>query len=72
MKGQVLDPLEGPLGSRAVDLEPLRELSERRFGGLAPGVGDETDDRWLDGEPAVCVELLDRRELTAGRPDGAL
>src|SRR5262245_578696 len=47
MEREVLDPLEGALDGRAVDVQPFRQLAQRRLRRLAPGVGDEADDGWL-------------------------
>ena len=54
-------------------LEPLGELAERRLGRLAAGVGDRAGRRTA-ARPArpSRLELLDRRDLAAGRPDGPL
>ena len=65
----MLDPFEGALDRRAVDVEALGQLAERRLGRLAPGIGDEPDDGRLSREPAVGVELLDSRDLGVGGAD---
>ena len=64
--GQALDPLEGPLDRRAMELEALGELGEARLGRLAPGVGHEPDDVRLLAQPAVGVERP-RSRRAAGR-----
>ena len=63
--GEALDPLERPLDGRAMEVQPLRELGERRLGGLAARGRDDPDDLRLPGEPAVRLEDRDRVELAA-------
>ena len=72
MEREPLDALERPLDGRAMEAEALGELRERRLRRLAAGRGHEPDDGRLLGESAVAVELADRRELAAGRPDRPL
>src|SRR5262245_55270980 len=72
MEREVLDPLERPLHGRAVDVQPLCQLAQRRLRRLASSIGDEADDGWLDGQAAVGLDLLDRRDLAAGSAHGAM
>ena len=72
MEGEPLDPFERPLDGRPMEPQPFGQLGKGGFGRLAASVRDEPDDVGLLREPAVSVELPDRREVPAGRADGSL
>ena len=70
--GEPLEALERALDGGAMDLEPLGELGETRFGGLAAGLRHQPDGVRLRPEPAVGVERVDRIELPPGGAHRAL
>jgi hypothetical protein len=69
---QPLEPLEGTLDGRAMDLEPLGEFGEARLRCLTPPIGDEADHVRLLRKTAVRLERRDRVELTTRRAHGPL
>ena len=70
--GESLHPLERALDRGAVELQSLRQLGQRRLGGLAAGVRHEADDVRLLLQSTVGVEPRDRVELATGGSHGPL
>jgi len=57
---------------RPVEIQPARDVRQRRLGGLAARLGHRAHRPGLLRQPAVRRQRVDRRQLAARRRDGAL
>jgi hypothetical protein len=63
---EALKPVQRPLHGRPVEVEPGRDLGQRRLRRLATSGRHGAHRPRLDGQPSIRVEDVDRGQLAPG------